>query len=59
MFPYWDKINYFYRVAEASLQIRWSTHLAMKEQVVNVLVHRLDVDPLPIAPPVTNVIVSE
>ena len=43
----------------ASLQIRWPTHLAMKEQVVNVLVHRLDVDPLPIAPPVTNVIVSE
>ena len=31
----------------------------MKKEVVDVLVHRLHVDPLPIAPPVADVVVSE
>ena len=35
------------------------THLAVKKEVVDVLVHRLDIDSLPIAPPVADVIVAE
>ena len=35
------------------------THLAVKKEVVDVLVHRLDIDPLPVAPPVADVIVAE
>ena len=37
----------------------FTTHLAVKKEVVDVLVHRLDIDPLPVAPPVADVIVAE
>ena len=35
------------------------THLAVKKEVVDVLVHRLDINPLPVAPPVADVVVAE
>lgn len=31
----------------------------MKKEVVDVLVHRLDINPLPVAPPVADVVVAE
>ena len=35
------------------------THLAVEKEILDVLVHRLDIDPLPVTPPVADVIVAE